>query len=109
MNVDLSQTTFFFFHVTIKRALKISARRFKRIKVLKTFIVVCFLADVIQNFLPMALQDGFISNSFNKKKKSVFFVTAKNTRRGCVRPPVVHVNQPYEKTDRIFEGKSLTL
>ena len=71
--------------------------------------MVCFLADVIQNFLPMALQDGFICNSFNKKKKSVFFVTAKNTRRGCVRPPVVHVNQPYEKTDRIFEGKSLML
>ena len=63
MNVDLSQTTFFFFLVAIKRSLKISARSFKRIKVRKTFIVVCFLADVIQNFLPMALQDGFISNN----------------------------------------------
>ena len=64
MNLVLSRNNLFlFFFITIKLSLKISAHRFTRITVGKTFIVVCFLADVIQNFLPMALQNGFTSNS----------------------------------------------
>ena len=65
MNVVLSRNNLFlfFFFITIKLSLKISAHRFTRITVGKTFIVVCFLADVIQNFVPMALQNGFTSNS----------------------------------------------
>ena len=92
MNVVLSRNNLFlFFFITIKLSLKISAHRFTRITVGKTFIVVCFLADVIQNFLPWHCKmDLYL---IVKKKKSVFPFTTKNIVRTCVRPSLVHVNQ----------------
>ena len=113
MNVVLSHSrrhSTFFLIILIKRSRKISARRFTGTKVLKSFIVVGFPADGIQNSFPMARRNGFMYDSFQKKKSRLGIF-----RHGRIYMfslsllfcGMVAVNRSYElsKTDKILEVK----